>query len=425
MKKLLIVSILVYSSIFGQPDPNNPEFFSKFPYDSEIISLPLTDGDFSVTYIYKIPYRILVFERKAESFTAGFRVVVEITDDDGKLVSRDIKDSRVSVSSFEETHENSYFLQSFLSFKLKPGAYKIIAIISDMNSTGEVQIKPIKLNLKKYKDKIVQHPFVIDSRELYCNEQRAFILANTGGKIPFSSEKFHLIIPVTDTSITELNVEIESNDKTSISTTVEESYVIPIGVTECERYLSITRNPETVPMKIFILRDVNKGLEEGEIILKVRNKEYSIDEKFESTTVWFNKPFSLMDPEKAIEFLNFVESDSVVSLLLKGKSSNYPETLKQYWSKYDPTPETTYNEVMFEYYSRVDYAIKEFRGIGKSSGAKSDRGVVYIKFGKPDKIERSSNPQGQMMEIWTYTKADRKFSFVDKKGTGNFTLTEN
>lgn len=368
---------------------------------------------------------MLVFERESESFTAGFRVVVEITDDDGKLVSRDIKDSRFSVSSFEETHENSYYLQNYLNFKLKPGEYKIIAIISDMNSTGEVQIKPIKLNLKKYKDNTVQHPFVIDSRELYCNEQRAFILANTGGNIPFSSEKFHLIIPVTDTSISELNVEIENNSKTSISTTVEESYVIPIGVTECERYLSITRNPETVPMKIFVLRDVNKGLDEGEIILKVKNKEYSIDEKFESAIVWFNKPFSLMDPEKAIEFLNFVESDSVVSLLLKGKSSNYPETLKQYWSKYDPTPETTYNEVMFEYYSRVDYAIKEFRGIGKSSGVKSDRGVVYIKFGKPDKIERSSNPQGQMMEIWTYTKSDRKFSFVDKKGTGNFTLTEN
>jgi GWxTD domain-containing protein len=425
LKKFLISFILVYSSIFGQSDPNNPEFFSKLPFNSEIISLPRTDGDFSVSYIYRIPYQQLVFEKQAESFTAGFRVVVEITDDDSKLVSRDIKDSRVSVSSFEETHEISYFLQDYLSFKLKPGEYKITATISDMNSTGEVPIKPIKLNLKKYKDKIVQNPFVIAAREIFCDEQRAFILANTGGNIPFSSEKFHLIIPVTDTSITELNVEIENDDQTLISTTIEESHIIPVGITECERYLSITRDSETVPLKNFVLRDVNNGLHEGEIILKIKNKEYSIDEEFKSNIVWFTKPFSLMDPEKAIEFLNYIETDSVVSSLLKNRSSKYPEILKQYWSKFDPTPETTYNEVMFEYYSRVDYAIKEFRGIGKNNGAKSDRGVVYIKFGKPDKIERSSNPQGQMMEIWTYSKSDRTFSFVDKKGTGNFTITEN
>ena len=68
----------------------------------------------------------------------------------------------------------------------------------------------------------------------------------------------------------------------------------------------------------------------------------------------------------------------------------------------------------------MDYAIKEFKGIGKGNGAKSDRGVVYIRFGKPDKVERSSNPQGQVIEIWSYSKPERKFTFVDKKGTVTF-----
>jgi len=425
VKKFLLSFFLICTSISGQPDFNSPPFIPKLPFSSEIISLPRTDGEFSVYYIYKIPYSQLVFERNIDSFSAGLRVVVEILDDDDKFITRDIKENKFTVESFEETNGFNLFLQDYMSFKLAPGEYKISVLISDVNSTGEISLKPVNLNLEKDKDKQVQHPLVIIAEEISCREQKAFILANSGGNLPFSSEKFHLIIPIVDTSITEIDVVIENNDEVIISTKVYESFIIPIGIEECERYLSVTRNPESIPLRNFVLRDVNTKLTEGEVILKVKNDENSIDEEYESQIVWFNKPFSLMDPEKAIEFLNFVESDSAVYSLLEQSSSEYPKILNDYWAKFDPSPETTFNEIMFEYYSRVDYAIKEFKGIGKENGAKSDRGVVYIKFGKPEKIERSSNPQGQIMEIWNYSNPERKFSFVDKKGTGNFTLTEN
>jgi len=411
--------------VFGQPDFNSPNFNPRLPFESEIISLPRTDGDFSVYFIYKIPYRMLVFERREESFNAGFRVTVEILDDDSKLVSRDIKDSKVTVNNFEATNDFNLFLQDFLTFKLKPGDYKISTLISDMNSSGEFPLEPTDLNLDENKDKIVQHPLVISSREFICDEKKAFILANSGGNVPYSSEKYNLVIPVTDTLIKEMDVTIESNDEVIISTKVNESYVIPIGITQCEKQLSVTTNPEIKVLRNFVLRNVNEKLAEGEVTLKVTNEENDIDEKYESKVVWFNKPFSLMDPEKAIEFLNFVESDSVVNSLLTQSSSDYPKILKEHWAKFDPTPGTDYNEVMYEYYTRVDYAIKEFKGIDKDNGAKTDRGVVYIKFGKPEKIERSSNLQGQVMEKWIYSNPERKFTFVDKKGTGNFSLTEN
>jgi GWxTD domain-containing protein len=425
VKKFLFSFFLICTSVIGQPDFNSPDFIPKIPFESEIISLPRNDGDFSVYFIYKIPYKLLVFERNEEAFNAGFRVTVEILDDDSKLVTRDIKDSKLTVNNFEATNDFNLFLQDFLNFKLKTGEYKITALISDMNSTGELQLEPIKLNLEEYKDKLVQHPLVISSQEIMCNDKKNFILANSGGNIPFSSDKFHLVIPISDTLVNEIDVIIENNDEVIISTKLNESYVIPIGIAECEKHLSVTTNPETILLRNFILRNVNDKLIEGELTLKVTNEEKSINEKYHSNIVWFNKPFSLMDPEKAIEFLNFVESDSVIYSLLNSSSSDYPKILTDYWAKFDPTPETTYNEVMFEYYTRVDYAIKEFKGIGKGNGAKSDRGVVYIRFGKPDKVERSSNPQGQVMEIWSYSKPERKFTFVDKKGTGNFSLTEN
>jgi len=425
VKKILFSFFLICTSLFAQPNHDEPPFIPRLPFESEIISLPRTDGDFSVYFIYKIPYKMLVFERKEETFNAGFRVTVEVLDKDSKIVARDIKDSKVMVNNFESTNDFNLFLQDFLSFKLKSGEYKISTLISDMNSTGELPLETIELNIEENKDKLVQHPLVISSQEIFCDDKKAFILANSGGNVPFSSDKFHLVIPVTDTLISDIDVIIENNEEVIISTKVNESYVIPIGIAECEKHLSVTKNSETLLLRIFVLRNVNEKLIEGEVTLKVINEEKSIDEEYQSKIVWFNKPFSLMDPEKAIEFLSFIETDSAVYSLLTQSSSDYPKILKDYWAKFDPTPETAYNEVMFEYYSRVDFAIREFKGISKGNGAKSDRGMVYIRFGKPDKIDRSSNPQGQVMEIWIYSNPGRKFSFIDKKGTGNFTLTEN
>jgi len=96
--------------------------------------------------------------------------------------------------------------------------------------------------------------------------------------------------------------------------------------------------------------------------------------------------------------------------------------LVNYWKKLDPTPETEYNELMTEFYTRVDYTLKNFSTISGIKGIQSDRGKVFIKYGKPDKTERSSNLQGKVVETWIYDKLHRKFVFVDEDGTGEFSL---
>ena len=424
MKKLLFIFFLLYVSVFGQPNHQGLPFRTQFPFESEIISIPRIDGDYSVYFAYRIPYNLLVFERTDGIFEAGFRVIVEISDENLNLVTRDIKDSKVSVQDFESTNDHKLFLQAYLTFKLKPGEYKITAVISDLNSSDELPIKPEKIILGKNENKKALHPLIIRAQEFYCNDKKAFLLANSGGNIPFSDEDYHLIIPVSDTLVTKLKVSIENNDEIVFSGEVVESYIIPIGITMCENNLAVTNDTANIVFRSFVMRNVNAKINEGKVILKISGKDKDIDDEYESKVVWFNKPFSLMDPEKAIEYLSYIESDSVVSLLLDEDESDYPKILNEYWKKFDPTPETTYNEIMYEYYNRVDYAIKEFRAISNSNGARTDRGMIYIKFGKPDKIERLSNPEGIIIETWTYYNPERRFSFIDRKGTGNFTLIE-
>jgi len=64
--------------------------------------------------------------------------------------------------------------------------------------------------------------------------------------------------------------------------------------------------------------------------------------------------------------------------------------IEQFWLRRDPTPDTIDNEYKDEHYERIAYANEHFAsGI---PGWKSDRGRIYIMYGKPDEIE--SHPSG-------------------------------
>src|SRR5512147_3137055 len=56
--------------------------------------------------------------------------------------------------------------------------------------------------------------------------------------------------------------------------------------------------------------------------------------------------------------------------------------IEQFWARRDPNPLTADNEFKIEHYRRIAYANDNFQS-GKP-GWKTDRGRVYILFGKPD-----------------------------------------
>src|SRR5262245_33957807 len=64
--------------------------------------------------------------------------------------------------------------------------------------------------------------------------------------------------------------------------------------------------------------------------------------------------------------------------------------IEGFWRRRDPDPDTDVNEYREEHYQRIAYANEHFTsGI---PGWKTDRGRIYIMFGKADQIE--SHPSG-------------------------------
>ena len=64
--------------------------------------------------------------------------------------------------------------------------------------------------------------------------------------------------------------------------------------------------------------------------------------------------------------------------------------IEMFWQRRDPTPDTAENEYKEEHYRRIAYANEHFAaGV---PGWRTDRGRIYIMFGKPDSID--SHPMG-------------------------------
>jgi GWxTD domain-containing protein len=68
--------------------------------------------------------------------------------------------------------------------------------------------------------------------------------------------------------------------------------------------------------------------------------------------------------------------------------------IEAFWQRRDPTPDTEENEYKEEHYQRIAYANEHFAA--GMPGWKTDRGRIYIMYGKPDEIE--SHPSGGAYE---------------------------
>lgn len=113
--------------------------------------------------------------------------------------------------------------------------------------------------------------------------------------------------------------------------------------------------------------------------------------------------------------------------------------IEAFWRRRDPDPDTDENEFKEEYYERIAYSNEHFTS-GKP-GWMTDRGRIYIKFGKPNEIE--SHPTGgpyhrpsyhgggstttYPFEIWFYRYIEGvgsgiEIEFVDPTSTGEYRI---
>jgi GWxTD domain-containing protein len=108
-------------------------------------------------------------------------------------------------------------------------------------------------------------------------------------------------------------------------------------------------------------------------------------------------------------------------LSVEGKR-NY---LRQFWQRRDPTPSTPANEEQERFYALMNLANADFRegGAGDVPGWRTDRGRIFIRYGKPDEVMQRPQSVTRPYEVWKYTRGrPRKFVFLDQTGLGHYAL---
>jgi GWxTD domain-containing protein len=137
--------------------------------------------------------------------------------------------------------------------------------------------------------------------------------------------------------------------------------------------------------------------------------------------VWPDMPFSLRDVDFALQSLRHITTPSELDSLMSGGFEQERENLERFWKKRDPTPATAFNEVMAQYYRRVDHSIRAFATLKQPDGSRTDRGRIYILYGQPTNVDRTLDPPSGR-EVWTYSRLKKRFTFVDATKTGAYVL---
>lgn len=415
LKRVFILISFLCGIAYSQP-------VFEVPLLSDLTVIP-GDSVSNIYYSYRIPINSFVFVKESSVYSADYRITVEVRDSSSTFFSRQISENKITALTFDETNAKDSYEEGLLTFRLKPGTYFFTPILFDLNSNHEYRVHHLKAVLKNDDKEYFLSPVVVNKKGNHL--KNVFTLTNYGGEIPFSENDYNLIIPCSDTSLKNIDVTFINNEDTTLYKNLSDSFVSCMSIASNKGDVFVESKTGIKPTRNFFLADFSRKLMEGDLEIIIRSAgDKSFKKTFHKKVIWFDKPFSLRDPERAIRLLAVVNKKDIVDSLLSGSSKKYERNLFEYWKRFDPTKNSDYNPLMAEYYNRVDYALKHFYTISRKREFLTDMSKIYIKYGKPVEIKRTYNQYGKSIETWIYNNPANIFDFIDPDGTGNFMLVK-
>lgn len=449
MRKLFLTFLFLTSTLFAQLPFFRPffsttdrEFGKLFFY--EVINLISEDTSKSrIDVNFRIANDLLTFVKNplsSPTYIANFTISAEIIDKEGKSIARKIFSGHRATDNFEETNSKDIYTQGNFRFDLTPGNYRLILLIEDEQS-NQLLRRERNITLKPFK------PYSFETSDLTIIQESnqigdtiILLPTNIGNRVNFGMD-FTVYVQFTDKP-TEFSYILFFLSEFGRKKEIKKASIQPDEITNNKIFV-FKENPGDTIFTYFLLPSQPQNyysllipfngdsldLGEYELYFYVKFKDTTgkeIQKAFSKrfTVEWIDMPFSLQNLDYAIEILEYIATPDEMAKLRFGTPQARLIKFKEFWVQRDPTPKTVYNELMAEYYRRVDHAYINFATMRERDGARTDRGKVFILYGQPTKIERKYTPGRSTEEIWYYEPIKRKFVFVDQYGSFKLTSVE-
>lgn len=377
----------------------------------------------------RIPYERLRFVNSVSGFTADYQVTVEALAREGNRLTTTPVETRVwegtaRVVAFKDTRENGASAFTTQSLNLAPGVYQLSVQVEDRNADQSF-VRDLTVRVRDFNRQTALSDLTL--LESY-DRQTLSIVPRTSGLVSTDEGTFDVFFEaytgraadyVLRHTVTRLNRE-SAMPATGLSRSVVGEVVGDItdtGTSEVILSAGLSQHVIPIPMNdpkvgAYVLR---MSLEDSSgLVLDEASLAFSVR--------WSGLDAHMQDIEQAITQLEYIAKKKDIGYILEATTeAEKTARFRAFWDRRDPSPGTRRNEMMEEYYYRVNYANRRY-GTAEA-GWKTDRGFVMVRFGEPDYVERKPHSfDYEPYEIWVYQRMGRKFIFVDKTGFGDYEL---
>ncbi len=399
-----------------------------FAADSELVRVDI---------LYRVRYDFFVFTRDfsadAPSYRAHGELLIELIDSTDTSISRKVQAISLTAQDNEITRLRLRYYQGSASFVVHPGRFTSVYHVEDKESQREFGDRKQILHVFPFRpDAVVRSTVLFVEPANQPLSERSFTAFNDNNAAQFSKNSGTFITlkdgdaPLTVRySLTQFLLEGKERsvvqEETTATAIVFRHSLLRLEQTNTENVkyaLDSNTTTETVYFPLLTSR-----LKQGRYVAQIHisagdtatvNKEFSIH--------WNDMPLSLYDLDFAVSAMKYITTDSEYDDLRSGNRESRIKKFEEFWAKRNNVPGAAYNEMMTVYFQRVDYAFANFRTLKEENGVLTDRGKIYILFGKPSNIERSLAPGGPPKETWTYASLNKEFIFEDPSRQGNYKL---
>jgi GWxTD domain-containing protein len=345
-----------------------------------------------------IPYDEILFVKKNANYKGHFDISIMLFEGKKKHLGENWIE-RLELNEFRMTNsrKESHIMER--RYSLEPAAYRMEVVITDLRTQNRRKIeKEIDMQTLRTGPWMIGDLYIIDDGVIETKDGSfpesiyiGFTASGVEGTYPFTYTIFSGRDPVKHAKF-DIDLIAQRHE-----------YYFPV-----------------------LTRDLNYN--QYRLILKTSIDGHDYERAIPIRISWSGSSALIPNLPEAIEQMRYLSHTGFFPMrtyrrMQTADKEEQKTFFTEFWDSVDPTPDTERNELMNEYYFRIQTANQRFSG--QREGWRSDRGMIYVIYGEPDAVEEHfMQMDTKPYIIWYYYSVNRRFIFIDYTGFGDYQLSE-